>query len=516
MAQDFTLISFNDGSAQANLYTGEQCEQAVRDGRIRPDTLITVFRGSENSRMRADAFPLFAALFSMRGGGGNIDLTKAAGFGKDDPGDRPTEAASVPRWVGRSLGWNQSPQAPESYEPEPPAYPPAQPDRGRYADPYESDSRPTEVYREPTSRERRSGDPYGERRSGDPYPDRNSGDHDRRQTSRPGGGSGGGGGGGGAKWFLLLLLPVLLLIGGIVYIVGEELEWWKGGTDSGGGDNSSELVEDGTEGTFYTVRQVDVQDKARAGTPITTLPRGTSLTGMIVADENDSNRKWLRIRYGPQTGRFVAAADLNEKSRPLLDITTISGERTLSAAETIRTDPSSSSPAIASGAAVSAGTSVIVAGKVNAEWVEILPSDGGVGYLPLSAFGPAPSASASPTPEAPPTTSGTHQILITNSCKTKQLTIAIYYYDGQRWQTNDGSTWTFKANDSSYPVIGNNRLLAASDVLYYTAFYGEGSISGFDDGDLDVNYGGQKVKMRRASLNKLDNGDYEIPFNCDN
>lgn len=494
MAQDFTLISFNDGSAQANLYTGEQCEQAVRDGRIRPGTTITVFRGSESSRMRADAFPLFAALFSIHDA---------------DPAERPTEAADVPRWVGRSLGWNQSPQAPESYEPSPP-YPPAEPDRGGYGDAYESDARPTEVYR----------DPPREYRSGDPYADRNSSGRDRRQTSKPGGGggdgrdnSGGSGGGSGAKWFLLLLVPVLLLIGGIVYIAGEELDWWKAASGGEAG-NSSEIADEGTEGTFYTVRQVDVQDKARAGTPIATLPRGTSLTGVVVADENDSSRKWLRIRYGPQTGRFVAAVDLNEKSRPLLDTATISGERTLTVAETARTDPSSSAPALASGASLSAGTSVIVAGKVNSEWVEILPSAGGVGYLPISAFAASPSASASPAPDAPPNVGGTHQILVSNSCATKQLTIAIYYFDGQRWQNNDGSTWTFKAKDSSYPVLNNSRLLAASDVIYYTAFFGEGSISGFDDGDLDVNYGGQKVKMRRASLNKLDNGDYEISFDC--
>ncbi|MGF7146904.1 hypothetical protein FHS96_000513 [Sphingomonas zeicaulis] len=499
MAQDFTLITFHDGSSQARLYTVEQCEAAVQEGRIRPDTMVTIYRGSESRAMRADAFPLLGSLLSVMRSGG-IDIDKRPDY-DEDPGERATEM--TPGWVGRSLGWNQSPQAPDAYDAGQP----------RARQPYDDGGRATEVYREPP-RERRS-DPG--RATSDPYGGRQT---SGRQTS--GGGQGGGGhdgrgsGGGGmsAKWFLLLLLPVLILIGGVVYVLGDQLEWWKGGTKGGDvTDNSSDMV-DGVERTFYAVRQVDVQDKARAGTPTTTLPRGTSLSGVVVEDENDSSRKWLRIRYGPQTGRYVALVDLSEKTRPLLDTAAFSGERTLSVAETLRTEPSSSAPAVEGGGALTAGTSVIVAGKVNSDWVETLPTGGGVGYLPISAFGES-TAGATPSP-TPDTSGGTHQILVSNTCATKSLTIAIYYYDGQRWQTNNGLIWTFTPNNSSYPVIGEKRLLAASDVIYYTAYYGEGSIRGFDDGDIEVNYGGEKVKMRRASLNKLDDGDYEIPFNCDN
>lgn len=504
MAQDFTLITFNDGSSQARLYTVEQCESAVQEGRIRPDTNVTVYRGTESRTMRADAFPLLASLLSVMRSGG-IDINKRPDY-DEDPGERATEM--TPGWVGRSLGWNQSPQAPDAYDPAPPT-PPGQRER------HDDGGRATEIYRD-TPRERRS-DPARDRGGSDPHGGRqNAG----RQNSGPastgqGGGTGGRGGGMSAKWFLLLLLPVLILLGGVVYVLGDQLKWWRSGsTEDVVTDNAADMV-DGVERTFYAVRQVDVQDKARAGTPVTTLPRGTSLSGVVVEDENDSSRKWLRIRYGPQTGRYVAAVDLSDKTRPLLDTAALSGERTLSVAGTLRTEPSSSAPAVEGGGALAAGTSVIVAGKVNSDWVETLPSSGGVGYLPISAFSES-TASGLPTPEPGDTSGGAHQILVSNTCATKSLTIAIYYYDGQRWQTNNGVIWTFTPNNSSYPVIGEKRLLASSDVIYYTAYYGEGSIRGFDDGDIEVDYGGEKVKMRRASLNKLDDGDYEIPFNCDN
>jgi len=513
MAHDFTLIAFDDALGSSSLYSPQQCEEAVAAGRIGPATQITVYQGGTSTEMAATDFPLFAALFELqraRTGGARapgVDLNKPAGPTADDPTERQTEVTMIPRWAGRSLGWNQSTSdstdAPDTgvrteiyREPaHAPPSAPAQPDLPRYVDPPRATPAPPQ-WSTPAP------PPFAP--PSPPSPPR---------PPAPAGGSS-------AKWFLILLLPVLLLLGGIVYVVGDQLDLW----DISGG-NSSDVVDNGatdpetglTEQTLYAVREVNVQSGPAVGTPVGTLSRGTALTGVVVPGAPDTSKTWLKIRYGPQTGRYVSTVNLGEATPPSLD-TSFSGDQILTVAETPKASAASSASPAPSAGLLAAGTTVSVTGKVNADWAEILLTAGGVGYLPMTAFqapvvesGPGYGDNGTPPPSDPATNG--HQLIVSNQCKTKQLTIAIYYFDGQRWQSNGGATWIYAPGEYQYPVVDGKRLIATSDVIYYAAIFGDANLNDFD-GEQYFDYGNARLKMRRANLDRKADGDYVIPFDC--
>jgi hypothetical protein len=146
------------------------------------------------------------------------------------------------------------------------------------------------------------------------------------------------------------------------------------------------------EQSFYTARSVRLrvgpssQSEARGRM----YPRDTLVKGKIIPSKVNPTQRWLVLTQGIDSGLFIWAANLSKTKMPMLD-TSASGEWYAKDTLQIRVGPSETAPIIpidVTGAPLTLKLSqaYTVSGLVEDKWAEIALTGGGVGYVPITAL----------------------------------------------------------------------------------------------------------------------------------
>lgn len=126
------------------------------------------------------------------------------------------------------------------------------------------------------------------------------------------------------------------------------------------------------------------------------IDRGATVAGTIVEGPPPARELWLELRGGAARG-YVTARNLAASMPPAIDAR-YAGERTLRRADDLHAAASDGSPVTQH---LGAGTRVRLAGVTADGWAEVLLRRGGVGYLPPRAFEEA-AAAGPPAAWTPP------------------------------------------------------------------------------------------------------------------
>ncbi|WP_375397219.1 hypothetical protein [uncultured Sphingomonas sp.] len=118
-------------------------------------------------------------------------------------------------------------------------------------------------------------------------------------------------------------------------------------------------------------------------------------------------------------------------------------------------------------------------------------------------------------PAAPPPADagsvGLHQINIKNSCD-KPYTIMFYYHTAAGWTAEDGAMWEYTGGENDYPGRDNKHLMTDSKEIYFYAKLKDGT--GEWSGDRAVRVGDQTVSFKKAAVDEMANGDYQLEITC--
>jgi TonB family protein len=343
--QQIDWITYEQGNIPVELVGEGEWRRAIGKSEIRADTLVTVYRGSEQPRVAA--------------------------------------AADVPELASIFAEFAPPPAAPT---PEPPQPPPPTPRGHELALATEVSAKGPEL--SPAYSEQLPEDDGVDLDGGDltprpPYPSwappASPGSFDTPPTTNP------------LKplWIVAAIIIGLAAIGTCTgqrqttpTILNTTVAPGLNGMDMDpmGGNMMGPLEPSTPPVVAFLVRETNVREGPSSSSRlVTALPRGERIEGVVVPGDRDSN--WLRLSQGPFAGYYVAQSNVSSQPRPPLD-TSAAGTFDIGPGTLIRAEPSSESAVLQR---VEEWTSVEVVGRTG-DMAEVALRDGRIGYVELSAF----------------------------------------------------------------------------------------------------------------------------------
>jgi pyruvate/2-oxoglutarate dehydrogenase complex dihydrolipoamide acyltransferase (E2) component len=265
------------------------------------------------------------------------------------------------------------------------------------------------------------------------------------------------------------------------------------------------------------------------------LERGGGINGIYI--RNTAGEDWLWLADGANMGQFLRASDLSQRAPPTL-LEQQERSATLATDTTVFVWPDNAATAQVdrdgTSIIVTAGASVTVVGGTENEFYEIILTDdqgGGVGYIARAAIdGGVVAAQGSSLMDrgislakraikkgaklALSSSSSAPALKVTNRCPMT-ATILFYYRAQEGWTHHNGASWDYDAGGSGYPTLPiGDRLYPVNGELFYAAApKGQGPVhQGSYDKALIIN--GQEYHFRRAQMDQLPGGDYTFDLTC--
>lgn len=259
--------------------------------------------------------------------------------------------------------------------------------------------------------------------------------------------------------------------------------------------------------TFYSVGAFNLRSVASVqGKLVANLPRATELVGVVVPGTDDPSTNWLLIKRGPYSGRYVSVVNLSSSAPPDLDASYAGEYYVLSDTMPLIAPESSSGPLSDERQKVKFGQRIKVNGTIGS-YAEIGLNRGGVGYVEFS------NLSSSPPEEVTAAGDGGSEgstIRVSSRCPST-VSIGIYYYSGGGWRDNGGATWSWAPNQVSLPSYRESNLVASSPEIYVVFFGINGTSYPYGaGGNAQITYGAQRVSARKYNASLSSNGFYEI------
>ena len=276
-------------------------------------------------------------------------------------------------------------------------------------------------------------------------------------------------------------------------------------------DAAANIDDPSTWQTMYGVNPLNIRISP-SGTSrlITTLPRATELTGVIVPGGNDKATNWFLIKQGPQTGRYVSAVNLSSTAPPEIDATSAGDYYVIDDADPLMTAAEGSSTIDDSKQKFHAGQKVKTNGTIGS-YAEVGLNQGGVGYLPVSNLSTTKPLPLDGTGEGGDEAQAT--IAITNRCQSR-LKIGIYYHADGQWHDNGNMTWIWRPETTSHPSVTSSdeqRIRTDRGEIYIVIFERDGtSYYNGESGDSRITYGGRSVQANEYNADRNSEGSYQV------
>lgn len=287
------------------------------------------------------------------------------------------------------------------------------------------------------------------------------------------------------------------------------------------------------EQSFYTARPVRLrvgpssQSEARDNM----YPRDTLVKGKIVPSTGDPTQRWLLLTQGIDSGLYIWATNLSKTKMPALD-TSVSGEWYATDALQIRAGPTESSPVITidetgTPLTLKLSQTYTVSGLVDENWAEIELANGGVGYVPITALNAnssedsladAGNAAADATAEAVDEAIQGRKMLIRRTCATDYLQVLVRYESASGIRFGQAKI-RGRADRYIESDIAGTPARTISAVIWYVPIEANGipsdmsGVKGITTNKFLFN--GRLTLFVKANLSERGSEEYLIPFDCE-